>query len=204
MKISCSALFAVLGTGLLLTPLYAADPQPNEAQMMAQMAELAKPNENHQLLAQLAGDWTDTITMWMAPGQPPLISKGTCTRKAVLGGRYFAADFHSTMQMPGPDGKIQATPFTGTSLEGYDNVKKKFVTTWADTMGTGILVSEGTYDPATKSFTYSAEMEMIPGVKSKMREVLKVMDKDHHTFEFYEDRGGQDVKTMEIAYTRAK
>ncbi len=106
--------------------------------------------------------------------------------------------------MPGADGKLQSMPFQGTSLEGYDNVKKKFFSVWGDSMGTGLLISEGTYDPATKSFTYNAEMEVLPGMKSKVREVIKVVDNDHHTFEFYENKGGQMTKTMEIAYTRAK
>jgi len=89
-------------------------------------------------------------------------------------------------------------------MEGYDNVKKKFVGTWMDNMGTGIMMSEGDYDPATKSFTYTSEMEPMPGMKTKVREVLKVTDKDHMTFEWYEDRGGQEAKTMEINYTRKK
>jgi hypothetical protein len=83
-------------------------------------------------------------------------------------------------------------------------VKKEFVGAWADNMGTGIMMSEGEYDPATKTFIYSTEIEAIPGMKQKVREVIKLVDKDRHTFEWYENRGGQEVKTMEIAYTRAK
>ena len=40
--------------------------------------------------------------------------------------------------------------FTGMAIEGYDNVKKKFVSSWIDNMGTMILNSEGTYDPAAQ------------------------------------------------------
>jgi hypothetical protein len=89
-------------------------------------------------------------------------------------------------------------------MDGYDNVKKKFVNTWGDNMGTGIMMAEGDYDPATKSLTYTSEMEMMPGMKTKVRSVVKLTDKDHHAFEWYEDRGGQEVKTMEINYTRKK
>ena len=71
-----------------------------------------------------------------------------------------------------------------------------------DNMGTGLLISEGAYDPAAKTFTYSSETEMMPGMKIKVREVVKVTDKDHHIFEWYEDRGGKEEKTMEIRYTR--
>ena len=69
-------------------------------------------------------------------------------------------------------------------------------------MGTGIMNLEGTYDSASKTFTYRAEYEPMPGMKMKIREVIKIVDNDHHTFEWYEDRGGTEVKTMEIAYTR--
>ncbi|MEP6956843.1 MAG: DUF1579 domain-containing protein [Chthoniobacterales bacterium] len=184
----------------------ASSDQPNEAEMMAQMMELAKPNENHKLLADLAGNWTYTTKMWMDPdpNAKPMESKGTATRKAIMGGRYFVAEAKSKMAMPGPDGKMQDFDFAGTSFEGYDNVKKKFVSTWVDNMGTGILMSEGTYDPASKTFTYAAEGEMVPGQKMQIREIIKVVDKDHHIFEWYDTSRGTEAKTMEISYTRAK
>ena len=83
-------------------------------------------------------------------------------------------------------------------------MKKKFVSTWVDNMGTGFLMSEGTYDPASKTFTYTSEFEMAPGVKTQAREVVKIVDADHHTLEWYETRGGQEAKTMEISYSRKK
>ena len=191
------------------SPVAAPSGQPSAAdmqKMMQQMMELNKPGENQKLLAGLAGTWSYTVKFWMNPdpSAKPEESKGTATRKEVFGGRYFLLDVSGTMQMPGPDGKKKDFTFKGTSLEGYDNVAKKFVATWADNMSTGIMMSEGTYDPATKTFTYTSETEMMPGMKTKIREVLKVVDNDHHNFEWYEDRGGKEVKTMEISYTRKK
>ena len=40
-------------------------------------------------------------------------------------------------------------------------------------------------------------------MKTKIREVIKIVDNDHHVFEFYEERGDKEVKTMEINYTRS-
>jgi len=94
--------------------------------------------------------------------------------------------------------------FKGMGMEGYDNVKKKFVASWVDNMGTGIEFSEGTYDPATKSFTYTSEMEPVPGMKTSIREVIKVADNNHMSLEWYENQGGQEKKTMEINYTKKK
>jgi hypothetical protein len=178
--------------------------QPNEAEMMKQMMELSKLGENHKILATMAGTWSYNVKMWMAPGAPPMMSTGTGVRKAVMGGRYFTFEVAGKMQMPGADGKLKDMEFQGMALEGYDNVKKKFIATWSDSMGTGIGLSEGSYDAATKTFTYIGDYEMMPGMKIKFREVIKVADANHHTMEYYEDRGAGEMKSMEIAYTRKK
>ncbi len=177
--------------------------QPSHAEMMQMMEEMAKLNENHKLLAEMVGSWNYTVKMWMDPSAPPSESKGTATRKAEMGGRYFVMDASGKFPMPGPDGKMMTMDFKGRSTEGYDNAKKKFVSSWIDNMGTGIMLSEGTYDPSTKTFTFHATYDMAPGVQTKIRETLKITDKDHHVMEWFEQRGGQEVKTMEIAYTRA-
>src|SRR6266571_8004354 len=215
-------LITILFATLIATPSFAQSPaaspavatgsmaapggQPNPQEMMKQMMEMSKLNENHKLLSSLDGNWNFTIKFWMNPdpNAKPQESKGTAVRKSIMDGRYFVMDVTGKMEMPGPDGKKKETQFKGMGIEGYDNVKQKFVGSWIDNMGTGIELSEGTYDPATKTFTYSAEIEPVPGMKSKVREVLKIVDKDHMTFEWYEDQGGQERKTMEIAYTRKK
>ena len=177
---------------------------PSEADMAAMM-ELSKPGENHKLLASGVGKWSYSVKMWMNPdpNAPPTTSTGTSVVKPVMDGRYFTSEHTGKMQMPGPDGKMTDTEFKGMSIDGYDNVKKKFVASWIDNMGTGIMLSEGDYDAATKTFTYRTEGEMMPGMKTKIREVIKIVDNDHHTFEFFEERGEKEVKTMEINYTRS-
>lgn len=87
--------------------------------------------------------------------------------------------------------------------DGYDNIKKKFVSSWVDNLGTGITISEGDYDAATKTFTYRAETEILPGMKTKTRQGIKIVDHDHHTFEFYDQRGDKEVKNMEINFPRS-
>lgn len=178
--------------------------QPTDAEMMKQMMEMAKLNENHKLIASTAGTWTYNVTMWMAPGAPPTKSTGTAVRKAMMDGRYFSLEVAGKMTMPGADGKMKDMQFKGMGIEGYDNVKKKFIGSWIDNMGTGIMMSEGTYDPATKTFTYTSDEEMMPGMKTKIRELVKIIDPNHHTMEWYEDRGTGEAKTMEINYTRKK
>jgi hypothetical protein len=178
---------------------------PNEAEMMKQMMEMGKLNDNHKLLSSMDGTWSYKVKMWMNgdPGSKPQESKGTAVRKSIMGGRYVVMDVTGKMQMPGPDGKPKDVEFKGQGTEGYDNAKQKFVATWMDNMGTGIMMTEGNYDPATKTLTYTGEMEPMPGMKEQIREVIKLADKDHMTFEWYENRGGTEAKTMQIDYTRA-
>ena len=214
--IACAAITAVVSVAFAQSPapqpsapsstvttpvVTAASPDP--AEMMKQMMEMAKLNENHKLLADLVGSWSYTVKM-MAPGEPSSTSTGSLTRKPVMNGRFFLGEYSGSMKMPGADGKMKDFTFKGMSIEGYDNVKQKFVSSWVDNMGTGIMNSEGSYDPATKTFTYSGEMEPVPGMKMPVREVIKVTDKNHHIFEWYENRGGEETKTMEIDYTRKK
>ena len=190
-------------TAPVAAPTASTGAQPSDEEMMKMMMENAKLNENHKLLGELVGNWNYTVKMWMDPAAAPMESKGTATRKPEMGGRYLVMDASGKFQMPGPDGKPTTMDFKGRSTEGYDNAKKKFVTSWIDNMGTGIMLSEGTYDPATKTFTFHATYDIAPGVQTKVRETIRITDKDHHVMEWFEQRGGQELKTMEIAYTRA-
>jgi hypothetical protein len=176
---------------------------PSEAEMK-QMMELAKLNENHKILAATAGTYSYVVKMWMDPKGNPTQSTGTATRKAIMDGRYVSGEYSGKFKMPGADGKMMEMNFQGMSMDGYDNVKQKFVSGWVDNMGTGIMMMDGTYDAGTKTFTYTADYEMMPGMKSKVREVISCADKDHMKMEYYEDRGQGEAKTMEINYTRKK
>src|SRR3546814_7788251 len=73
-------------------------------------------------------------------------------------------------------------------------------------MSTGLMTSEGDYDPATKTYTFVAEMAdpMNDGAPIAIRETVRIIDADHHVMEMFETHDGQDVRTMQIEYTRAK
>ena len=60
-----------------------------------------------------------------------------------LGGRFLEERVQSS---------FMGQPFSGIGYTGYDNVKKKYVSTWMDNMGTMIMVMEGTPDPAGKVY----------------------------------------------------
>ncbi|HEY6435953.1 MAG TPA: DUF1579 domain-containing protein [Ignavibacteriaceae bacterium] len=163
--------------------------------MMKAWQESMTPGPMHEMLASRVGTWKAEVKMWMDPSQPPTTSEATTVCEAMLGGRYFKST-HTGMMM--------GMPFEGFEISGYDNVKKEFFNVWMDNMGTGIMVSTGTYDEATKTLTFTGKMTEPMGKEMSVREVVKATDNDHSTFEMYMDMGGKEIKNMEINYTRVK
>ena len=164
--------------------------------------DLARPSANHNLLGELAGTWNYVLKISMGPNRPPVETNGVVVRQPIMGGRYFLADFDVEM-LPGADGKLEKANFKGKSIEGYDNVKKKFISIWIDNASTGPTIFEGSYDPASRTFTYAGETEPKPGQKTKVREVIKVINNSHYNLDWYEEHGGHEIKTIEITYTRS-
>src|ERR1044071_9127091 len=77
------AISPAASTGTTSSQPATATGQPNPQEMMKQMMEMSKLNENHKLLADMDGSWNFNIKMWMNPdpNAPPQQSKGTATRK---------------------------------------------------------------------------------------------------------------------------
>jgi len=173
---------------------------PSQEEMMRQWEAIATPGEKHRLLDPLVGTFEATMKMWMGgPGSPPSESKGKMTSRWVLGGRFVLQDFEGSLPMPG-----NPMPFTGTGLMGYDNFRNMYLGTWADSMGTAILVMKGGAGRDGKTFDLYGEMDE-PGLKvvgRMARFVTRVIDRDHHVFEIYDLHAGPDQKVMEIGYTR--
>ena len=164
-------------------------------EMMKAWQEYMTPGPMHELLAKAVGEWKTEITSWMDPNMPPTITEGTSVCESILGGRYFR-----TKEMA----PFMGMPFEGSAISGYDNATKKFFGVWIDNMGTGVMMTEGTFDEATKTFTYTGS-GIGPTGEYKVREIIKIIDDDHSMFEMYMEEGGKpEMKMMEIKYTRVK
>ena len=130
---------ATLSVLLTLSPALAKekkhDKQMDQQAMMELWKKLGTPGEPHKQFASLAGSWTTQTKEWMEPGKPPMESPGTAEMKTLLDGRFLYQEYHSQMM---------GQPFSGIGIDGYDNLTKKYVTAWIDSMGTGIFFMEGT------------------------------------------------------------
>jgi len=167
------------------------DPQA----MMELWKKLGTPGEPHKQFANLAGNWTTTTKEWMEPGKPPTESTGTAEMKTLLDGRFLYQEYHSQMM---------GLPFSGIGIDGYDNVTKKYVTAWIDSMGTGILFMEGTANADGKTITLKGSHPEPGGGKMSHRAVWTIKDANNQTFEMYgtHGHGGKEMKFLEIVYTR--
>jgi uncharacterized protein DUF1579 len=171
----------------------AANAQGAEQDMMAAYMKYATPGPEHELLKSLAGNWKAVTKSWMGPGDPQ-VSEGRAVRTVILGGRYLKDEYTTT---------FMNQPFEGFGITGYDLLKKEYVSTWSDTMGTAILISRGKADASGKVLTLVASYDdPVTGQKKTMKEVTKILDPNKNVFEIWEDNGGKEVKSMEVTYTR--
>ena len=178
---------------LFLAPNMFSQDEDMAAQQQAWM-EYMTPGPMHEMMAKTAGDWKTTIKYWMDSSGDPMVSEGTSKSEMILGGRYLKETSNST---------VMGMPMEGISITGYDNSTKEFTSVWIDNMGTGTTVAKGTYDEETKTITlYGSMVDPMTGKDTKYREVINIVDDNHHVFEMYVDQDGQEVKNMEVEYTR--
>ena len=190
--LTCLAFF------VLASPVMAKDKKPTKEMdpqaMMEVWKKLAIPGEPHKLFASLAGSWTTTTKEWMEPGKPPTESTGTAEMKMLLDERFLYQEYNAQMM---------GQPFSGVGIDAYDNMTKKYVTAWIDTMGTGIFMMEGTASADGKTITLKGSHPEPGGGKMTHRAVWKIVDNNTQTFDMYgAHHGGKEMKVLEITYTR--
>jgi hypothetical protein len=198
MKLTKMLAFAAI-TLLVANAVLAADaPKPTADQqaMMDKMMKAATPGAPHEMLKKMAGEWSCTVKYKMDPAQDWQQATSTATVTALMDGRYIQEV---------ATGEMMGQPFNGMGLYGYDNVLGKYVSSWVDNMGTGIMQSQGTADASGKVINWNGVMsDPLTGKLAKSRMVMTVVDDDHHTFEMYGTPPGakKEMKTMTIEYTR--
>lgn len=165
--------------------------------MIKNWQSYSTPGDVHKMMASWDGTWSGKVLQWHKSGMAPDSSTGISVNKMIMGGRYQQSNF---------SGNMMGMPFEGISTMGYDNAKKKFVSSWVDNMGTGIMNMEGTWDDATKSMTMQGKMvdpSRADGHEIVAREVFRIMDDKHQVMEMYgPGEDGKEFKWMEIQYTK--
>lgn len=194
--VAMGALFA-MGTAGAADDKQAAAPALT-AEQQAQMAafeQMSTPRAEHKQLEYFVGTWTTKTQVWMDPKAPPQESTGTSKAEVIYGGRYVQISYSGT---------FWGQPFAGQGLFGFDNLRGKFFNTWIDSMSTAFWLAWGEHDKASNAWTFHGEMPdpLKPATKVKVRQVFRIHDQNHYTFEWNETREGKEMRTMSIDYRR--
>lgn len=155
-----------------------------------QSQEMPAPGPEHEALKAFVGKW-DAKTK--VGGE---LSQGTITYRLECGGLWLASEFQ---------GNFGGMKFEGRGLDGYDPVKKKYVSVWVDSMSYRPTLFEGEMDSAGKILTMYGEGPGPEGQVMKFKGVTKLRDKDHMDFTMYTVAAdGSATEMMSIEYVRQK
>ena len=195
MRRSYHVLF-MLCLSFAFAPAALAQDEPDAAAMQKWM-EYMTPGEGHAALKFKEGSWSGHVKMWMTPEAPPSESDATSETKFIMDGRYLVDHVN---------GSFDGMPFEGIGTTAYDNHLKKYLFSWIDNMGTGIMTGEGSYDAEKKAWTYHTQMvDPMTGKLVKARSVERILGPDNWVMESYAaGPDGKEYKNMEITYTRKK
>jgi hypothetical protein len=149
-----------------------------------------KPGPEHEMLKEMEGTWEATMKVG------DMESKGTMTYKMDLGGLWLLSDY---------EGSFGDMKFKGHGIDGYDPMKKKYVTLWVDSMMPRPIIAEGTYDKDTKTMTMTTKGPGEDGKIVDQKMVTTMKDKDTMTFTMsIVGKDGKDTEMFTIHYKRKK
>ncbi len=158
------------------------------------MPALPQLGPEQAILKNDVGVWDATVEIPMEPGAPPSVTKGVETNTLGCGGLCLIGDFK---------GEMMGQPFSGHNVAAYDTVKKKYVSTWMDSMSLGPSLSEATFDASKKVMTGVMEGPDMSGRVTKMRTVAEWKDPATRVLTMYTTGpDGKEVVGLRITYKR--
>jgi hypothetical protein len=167
-------------------------------EMMARMAEAAKPGPRHEALGAYVGNWDVEIAMVM-PGSPGQKSKATAAYGWVIDGRWLSVRI---------DGQLMGQTFESFSIMGYDNYAKNHVVVTVSSMDTAMTMARGlVVDPTHKVRSlYGTIDEYTTGEIHKPVKVLfRDVSADRHIMEIWDlGIGDAGAKVLEYTFTRRR
>ncbi len=164
----------------------------------AECAMMAKPQQEHEWLQQLVGDWEFEGECLVAPDQPPMKNTGQCSTRSI-GGLWYVSE--GTGEMPG--GGMMNSIIT----LGYDPQKQRFVGSFVASMMTRMWIYEGTRDASGKVLTLDTEGPSMTGDGTIVpyQDIVTIENKDHWILSSQiQGPDGQWIKFMTAHYRRKR
>jgi len=115
------------------------------------------------------GTWDAEIEVRPQPGTEVQRSRGVTVNRLV-GGRWLVGDY-----------KNETTGFEGHGVYGWDAAKQRYVGTWVDSMRSAMILTEGTWDAATRTMTFVGEMQH-GGQTLRWRDITQTVEPGHQLF----------------------
>jgi Protein of unknown function (DUF1579) len=131
-----------------------------------------EPQQEHQWLQQLVGEWTYEAEVMMALGQPPSKFEGSESVRS-LGGLWILAEGQG--EMPG------CGAATTVLTLGYDPQQQRYVGTWIGSMMTHLWLYDGALDTTGRVLTLNAEGPTMAaeGKMTRYKDVIEFKSDDH-------------------------
>lgn len=132
------------------------------------------PQQEHQWLMRLVGEWTFESECNMGSDQPPMKTQGTEVVRS-LGGLWTIGEW----TMPNPDG----TTCHSVMTLGFSPQTKRFVGTFVASMMTHLWPYDGSLDAGQKVLTLDSEGPSFSGdgTMAKYQDIIEFLDDDHRT-----------------------
>lgn len=159
----------------------------------------AKLTEQHRMLARSNGTWTGEVTLWFAPGQPPLKSTSRLRNYMSADGLYQISEVMGNINGEGK-------PFSGLRITGYDSVRNVFTRAMIGEDSPGVAM-EGKWDEASKSFSMPFVKKQASGKESLLREVYTFLNDDEEILEIFDTAAvsdGKEFRMLKIIWRREK
>ncbi len=154
--------------------------------------QVPQPTPEHEQLMKAVGEWNVKGKFFMGPDQPPMETTGTETVTA-FGPFWIESVYRS---------EFMGMPFEGHGGATYDPSAKQYVTTWRDTMSSMAFHMTGQLEGDTMTCTGMVASCQGDG-DALHRSVETGVGSDNRTFTMYmTPPGGEEVKMMELTYTR--
>jgi hypothetical protein len=158
----------------------------------------AEPQQEHQWLQKLVGEWAYEVESDMGPGQSSGKLQGT-ERVRSLGGLWVVAEGQGEM----PGGGTAHTIMT----IGYDPEKKRYVGTWIGSMMPQLWLYDGFLDASGKVLTLASEGPSMAGdgTKANYRDVIEFRSDDRRVLTAHmQGDNGEWTAFMTAHYRRTK
>lgn len=163
----------------------------------AQQPSLPSPGPGHELLKPFEGTFRAQVTIHLGP-DATTESTGTMVNSFQVGGLYLHQDYVGDPN----DGPFPE--FVGKGYWGYNVPAEKYEGFWIDNASTMMQIEEGVVNSAGSEWTMQGSFQHPQtGEQINKRSVITLIDNDHHRMEsFFAQGDGEEMKTMEINYTR--